>query len=108
MLDVEMRIDIAMAFENVENLEYVVAVTKDDDVAAIGKAPNAITKFRPGSSHLSRHAANVLHFRRNCRNEFCTGHAVAALNGNEFKNIDKLGGGTRQDPKFCQIKSLSP
>jgi hypothetical protein len=30
------------------------------------------------------------------------------LNGNEFENIDKLGGSTRQDPKFCQINSLSP
>lgn len=108
MLDVEMRIDIAMAFENLENLEYVVAVTKDDDVAVIGKASNAITKFRPGSSHLSRQCGQCPAFSPQCRNEFCTGRAVAALNGNEFENIDKLGGSTRQDPKFCQINSLSP
>ncbi|EJJ28916.1 hypothetical protein PMI11_02840 [Rhizobium sp. CF142] len=51
---VQMRIDITMAFEDVQYLEYIVDIAEDDDVAVVRKTSNAVTELWPQSSHLSR------------------------------------------------------
>jgi len=53
MLDVEMRIDIAMAFQNIHDLKYIVSVLKEDNVCPLCHASHIRPQFGSSTSQSS-------------------------------------------------------
>lgn len=49
-----MKVCVSLTLEDVDDLNFVVDVTKKDDVALIGGTSQSFTNFVPCSAHLAR------------------------------------------------------
>ena len=58
-LFVEMRVEIAMSFEHIQNLESIIDIAKEDYIAAKCKAAHIVFQLRPPATHLTWQSCKI-------------------------------------------------
>ncbi|MBB3392466.1 hypothetical protein FHT82_005253 [Rhizobium sp. BK275] len=82
-----MRIDIAMAFENLDDLEVIADIAEYDDIVVVGKAADSVAKFRARSSDVPGERCKIRAFLDELIREIACNAAIAAFSGKKPEDL---------------------
>ncbi len=85
-----MAVDIAVAFQDIDDLYRVVEISKEDDVALEQKAANIRSQFGPGTSQCPRQSSQAPALIAQPPDEAAASFDAAALLGDEGQDVDKI------------------